>query len=156
MQLTVILYIIPTIFLPFLLILLYNKYRFLDAYNQIFTRKIRNLNKLKTYIEDLEKKRPYSKDLLYMLIELNKILNNNQKILHYMQLLLEKDLLKEKFEIHNFQLQMASILFELNQTTEAFNKLISIKESGIYDPNWCILMGKIFFSKSKNLFLSSN
>ncbi|MCX8058023.1 MAG: restriction endonuclease [Spirochaetes bacterium] len=134
---------------PSIIFILYNRYKYLKLFDTVFYKNnIVELYKAKNYLENIEQKKPYTKDFLYLLIELNNKLDNKQKALHYMQIMLEMGFITDKFELHNYQIKMAAILFELNQTTEAFNKLFSIKDTGIYDPLWCILVGKIYFSQN--------
>lgn len=149
MNLSEILFILSLILFSPILILLFNKYKYIRVFNIVlYSNNQLELIKAKIFLENLEQKKNYTKDFLYMLIELNKKLNNNQKALNYMQIMLELGFIKDKFELHNYQVQMAKILFELNQTTESFNKLMSVKETGVYDPDWLILVGKIYFSQN--------
>lgn len=71
-----------------------------------------------------------------------------QKAIHYLQLMVDLNLLKDDYELLNNNLTLASLLFELNQTTESFNKLLNVKEKGKYNPFWNLLIGKIYLSQN--------
>lgn len=89
-----------------------------------------------------------SKEILKIIS--NSYLNSGeiQKAIHYLQLMTDLDLIKDDYEFLNNNLILANLLFELNQTTESFNKLIDVKAKGKYNPLWNLLIGKIYLSQN--------
>lgn len=110
-------------------------------------------NKNYTYVirivEKYFKFHKYEKTLLSFLYDSYYNLNNKQKALHYMQIAVEKGFIKDKYLKMFHNTRMAQILFDLNQTTESFEKLYEVYQEGEYEANWCLLFGKIFLSQKQ-------
>lgn len=100
-------------------------------------------------LEKYFKSHKYEKTLLSFLYESYLKLNNKQKALHYMQVAIERGFIKDKYVKMFHNTKMAQILFELNQTTESFEKLYEVINEGEYEANWCHLFGKIFLSQQQ-------
>jgi len=95
-------------------------------------------------IENFFKIHKYDKVLLTLLYKSYLNIENKQKALHYMQLMIEKGFINDKYIKLFHNTTMAEILYELNQTQEAFSKLFEIEKEGEYDARWCNLIGKLF------------
>ncbi len=95
-------------------------------------------------IENFFKIHKYDKVLLTLLYKSYLNIENKQKALHYMQLMIEKGFVNDKYIKLFHNTNMAEILYELNQTQEAFSKLFEIEKEGEYDARWCNLIGKLF------------
>ncbi len=100
-------------------------------------------------VEKFFKYHKYEKTLLSFLYDSYLKLNNKQKALHYMQIAVEKGFIKDKYLKMFHNTKMAQILYELNQTTESFEKLYEVNKEGEYEASWCHLMGKIFLSQQQ-------
>lgn len=117
--------------------------------------KVTKLFNLKNYsevirkIERYFKFHRYEKTLLSFLYDSYLKLNNKQKALHYMQIATEKGFIKDKYLKMFHNTKMAQILYDLNQTTESFNKLYEVHKEGEYEASWCHLAGKIFLSQKQ-------
>ncbi|GEM_PF-2092901 len=98
-------------------------------------------------VESYFKFHKYEKTLLSFLYDSYLKLNNKQKALHYMQIAVEKGFIKDKYLKMFHNTRMAQILFDLNQTTESFQKLYEVFDEGQYEANWCHLFGLIFLSQ---------
>ncbi|MFN3410745.1 MAG: tetratricopeptide repeat protein [Exilispira sp.] len=91
----------------------------------------------------------YEKTLLTYLYDSYLKLNNKQKALHYMQIAVEKGFIKDRYIKMFHNTKMAQILFDLNQTTESFEKLYQVEKEGKYEASWCNLIGLIFLSQQQ-------
>lgn len=117
--------------------------------------KVSKLFDAKNYIEVIRrvekyfKYHKYEKTLLSFLYDSYLKLNNKQKALHYMQIAVEKGFIKDKYLKMFHNTKMAQILYDLNQTSEAFEKLYEVNKEGEYEASWCHLMGKIFLSQQQ-------
>ncbi len=101
-------------------------------------------------LEKLKKIEALNKSLIKLQFQHFLASDRKEKALHFMQILIELNMIKDDYELLFHQTQMAKILFvDLNQTTAAFNKLYSVKEKGYYSYQWNLIMCDIFLSQSR-------
>ncbi|HPC38897.1 MAG TPA: hypothetical protein PLF21_06265 [Exilispira sp.] len=129
-------------FLPFI-----NLITTISKVSKLFDEK--NYTEVIRKVEKYFKYHRYEKNLLSFLYDSYLKLNNKQKALHYMQVAVEKGFIKDKYLKMFHNTKMAQLLYDLNQTTESFEKLYEVHKEGEYEASWCHLMGKIFLSQKQ-------
>jgi len=109
-----------------------------------------NKQVLEKNLEKLKSMEAMNKSLIKLQYEHFLAKERKEKALHFMQIMIELNLIKNEYEMLFHQTQMAYILFyDLNQTSSAFNKLHSVKEKGYYSYQWNLMMTDIFISQGK-------